>query len=160
MPTKKEKLINKNWNNWAIVGILLYLSTNMRPDISFAVSQAAHFSSKPRQPHATAVKTILGYLKKTKDHITIIKPTTHLPWRLCGCWLCRAVSEGGWQRCKQGAQLHWVCNPAGRLASGVEKPATNSFISIHSWGQIFCFFLCTKNIPPPEVDNSRIYWRN
>lgn len=62
--------------------MLLYLSTNTRPDISFAVSQAARFSSEPKQSHATAIKTILRYLKKTKDHGTVVKPTMHLHFDL------------------------------------------------------------------------------
>jgi Reverse transcriptase (RNA-dependent DNA polymerase) len=63
------------WNYRSIIGMLLYLSTNTRPDITFAVSQAARFSHCPKQSHATAVKTILRYLKRTFDRGMIIKPT-------------------------------------------------------------------------------------
>ncbi|CAJ1930221.1 unnamed protein product [Cylindrotheca closterium] len=65
--------MNEEWNYRSIVGMLLYLSTNTRPDISFAVSQVARFSSNPKQSHATAVKTILRYLKRTRDKGTIVK---------------------------------------------------------------------------------------
>ena len=58
--------------------MLLYLSTNTRPDISFAVSQVARFSANPKQSHATAVKTILRYLKKTRDKGMIVKPSNKL----------------------------------------------------------------------------------
>jgi len=58
--------------------MLLCLSTNTRPDISFAVSQACRFSSDPRKPHATAVKTILRYLKKTEDKGLLIRPTPNM----------------------------------------------------------------------------------
>ena len=61
--------------------MLLYLSTNTRPDIAFAVSQVCRFSSDPKQSHATAVKTILRYLKKTEDVGMIIRPTES-PWHL------------------------------------------------------------------------------
>ena len=47
----------------------------MRPDIAFAVSQVCRFSVEPKKSHATAVKTILRYLKKTCDKGMIIKPT-------------------------------------------------------------------------------------
>ncbi|CAJ1947018.1 unnamed protein product [Cylindrotheca closterium] len=56
----------------------MYLSTNTRPDITFAVSQVARFSSEPKQSHATAVKTILCYLKRTCTKGMIIKPTGKL----------------------------------------------------------------------------------
>jgi hypothetical protein len=64
------------WNYRSIIGMLLYLSTtNTRPDITFAVSQAARFSHSPKQSHATAVKMILRYLKRTVDCGMIIKPS-------------------------------------------------------------------------------------
>lgn len=75
---KEGEPMKEKWNYRAIVGMLLYLSTNTRPDIAFAVSQVARFSSEPKQTHATAIKTILRYLKKTKDQGTLVKPTKHL----------------------------------------------------------------------------------
>ena len=47
------------------VGSLLYLSTGTRPDIAFAVSSVAKFSSKPTKQHWIGVKRILRYLKGT-----------------------------------------------------------------------------------------------
>ena len=55
--------------------MLLYLSTNTRPDIAFAVSQVAHFSHDPRQSHASAVKTIACYLHQTSTMGTIVRPS-------------------------------------------------------------------------------------
>jgi hypothetical protein len=72
------------WNYASIVGMLLYLSTNTRPDIAFAVSQIARFTHAPRQSHATAVKMILRYLKRTFDKGTIVKPTGTLDLQ---CWV-------------------------------------------------------------------------
>ncbi|CAJ1944914.1 unnamed protein product [Cylindrotheca closterium] len=70
--------MNEEWNYRSIVGMLMYLSTKTRPDITFAVSQVARFSSDPKQSHATAVKTILRYLKRTRTKGMIIKPTGKL----------------------------------------------------------------------------------
>ncbi|CAJ1940544.1 unnamed protein product [Cylindrotheca closterium] len=70
--------MNEEWNYRSIVGMLMYLLTNTRPDITFAVSQVARFSSEPKQSHATAVKTILRYLKRTRTKGMIIKPTGKL----------------------------------------------------------------------------------
>ena len=63
-----------SWNYRGICGMLLYLSTNTRPDIAFAVSQVCRFGNNPKKSHATAVKTILRYLKKTEDKGIIVSP--------------------------------------------------------------------------------------
>ena len=48
--------MTETWSYPSVVGMLLYLTTNTRPDIAFAVSQVARFNSAPKQSHATAVK--------------------------------------------------------------------------------------------------------
>ena len=69
---------NETWSYPSIVGMLLYLSTNTRIDISFAVSQVARFNHSPKKSHATAVKTIVRYLHQTSDKGTIITPSGDL----------------------------------------------------------------------------------
>jgi len=79
-PAAKEALgidpdgdpMSETWNYRSIIGMLLYLSGNTRPDISYAVSQVARFSHAPKQSHAIAVKKILRYLKRTSTMGTII----------------------------------------------------------------------------------------
>ena len=70
--------MDEPWNYRSIVGMLLYLSTNTRPDISMAVSQVARFCNDPKQSHATAVKMILRYLKRTCDKGMIMRPNNKL----------------------------------------------------------------------------------
>lgn len=70
--------MQENWSYPSIVGMLLYLSTNTRPDISFAVSQVARFNHNPKRSHASAIKTIVRYLKRTSDKGTIVRPTGDL----------------------------------------------------------------------------------
>ena len=78
-PTTKEALpsdpegedMDESWNYRSVVGMLLYLSSNTRPDISFAVSQVARFSHRPKKSHASAIKTIVRYLSGSKDKGTI-----------------------------------------------------------------------------------------
>jgi hypothetical protein len=55
------------------VGSLLYLST--RPDIVYAVSNIARFSSEPTKQHWTAVKRILRYLNGTQNFGLLYKKT-------------------------------------------------------------------------------------
>ena len=64
--------IAETWNYSSIVGMLLYLSGNTRPDISFAVSQVARYCHTPKQSHAVAVKMIVRYLKRTETQGLIV----------------------------------------------------------------------------------------
>jgi hypothetical protein len=55
--------------------MLMYLESNTRPDIAYAVHQAARYSNNgTRDSHALAVKRILQYLKGTSDKGIIFKP--------------------------------------------------------------------------------------
>ena len=51
----------------AAIGALMYLANNTRPDIAFAVSLLARFSSEPTQRHWKGVKDILRYLRGSED---------------------------------------------------------------------------------------------
>jgi len=70
LPASKEPLgidpdgkpFNEKWNDPSVVGMLLYLPTNTRPDIAFAVSQVARINHNPKLSHGTAVKIIVRYL--------------------------------------------------------------------------------------------------
>ena len=67
--------MTETWSYRSIVGMLLYLSTNTRPDIAFAVSQVARFCHNPKRSHASAVKTLVRYLHRTSEMGMIVKPT-------------------------------------------------------------------------------------
>jgi hypothetical protein len=67
---------NEEWSYPQVVGMLLYLSSNSRPDIQFAVHQCARFTHFPRKSHAEALKRIARYLKGTMDKGLEFKPTT------------------------------------------------------------------------------------
>ena len=61
-PPRKE-----SWSYRSVVGMLLYLAGNTRPDIAFAVHQCARFSHRPMKIHEDAVKRIVRYLIGTID---------------------------------------------------------------------------------------------
>ena len=65
---------NEEWNYAAAIGMLLYISSNTRPDIQFAVHQAARFTHSPRKSHGQAVKRIVRYLAGTSDKGTKFIP--------------------------------------------------------------------------------------
>ena len=62
------------FNYASVVGMLLYLSNNTRPDITFAVSQVARFTANPKKSHAQAIKTIVRYLVRTFDKGILVTP--------------------------------------------------------------------------------------
>ena len=68
--------MSDTFNYCSVVGMLLYLSGNTRPDITFAVSQVARFTHYPKKSHATAVKMIVRYLSGTKDKGIIVPKFT------------------------------------------------------------------------------------
>jgi len=52
----------------------MFLSANTRPDIAYAVHQAARFTHFLRASHAAAVKRILRYLSGTRDKCLYLDP--------------------------------------------------------------------------------------
>ena len=70
---EEGKHMTDSWNYRSVIGMMLYLSSNTRPDISYAVSQVARFSHCPKQSHAEAVKMIIRYLSGTKTEGILFK---------------------------------------------------------------------------------------
>ena len=62
----------------SVVGMLMYLSSNSRPDIQYAVHQCARFNHFPKQSHEDAVCRICRYLQGTKEKGVRFKPSTSL----------------------------------------------------------------------------------
>jgi hypothetical protein len=65
---------NQDWSYASVVGMLLYLSSNSRCDIAFAVHQCARFTHTPRASHEKAVIRICRYLKGTRDEGIVFRP--------------------------------------------------------------------------------------
>ena len=49
------------------VGSIMYAMIYTRPDVSYALSVTSRYQADPGETHWTAVKTILKYLRRTKD---------------------------------------------------------------------------------------------
>mmetsp|Transcript_35250 Transcript_35250/g.50024 ORF Transcript_35250/g.50024 Transcript_35250/m.50024 type:complete len:80 (-) Transcript_35250:510-749(-) len=56
------ELYDEDWDYASVIGMLMYLAHNSRPDIAYAVHQAARFTHDPKKSHAVAIKQILRYL--------------------------------------------------------------------------------------------------
>ena len=66
--TDVNPTIRPNASYREVIGCLLWLSMGTRPDITYAVSQCARYSSDPKPEHWTAVMRVLRYLKGTADY--------------------------------------------------------------------------------------------
>ncbi|GKB03145.1 hypothetical protein Tco_0831234, partial [Tanacetum coccineum] len=51
----------------SVVGSIMYAVRCTRPDVAFVQNITSRFQQNPGEPHWTAVKTILKYLRNTKD---------------------------------------------------------------------------------------------
>ena len=68
-------LFDENWEYASVVGMLMYLATNSRPDIAYSVNQCARFTHAPKASHGAAVKRIMRYLQGTQSKGMIIAPS-------------------------------------------------------------------------------------
>ena len=75
---KEGKEFKEKWNYPTIVGMLMFLSNNSRPDIAFAVHQCARFTHCPKDSHGAAVKRIIRYLKGTRTEGMFMEPNNDL----------------------------------------------------------------------------------
>ncbi|WJZ98697.1 hypothetical protein VitviT2T_017207 [Vitis vinifera] len=53
------------------VGAIMYTMTCTRPDVAYALSVASRYQANPGEEHWKVVKTILKYLRRTKDQFLI-----------------------------------------------------------------------------------------
>ena len=59
-------------NSYAsVIWMMLYLTSNTRPDISFDVHQCVWFKHNTKSSHNTAVKRICRYLQGTKNNVLV-----------------------------------------------------------------------------------------
>jgi hypothetical protein len=67
-----------SFNYASLVGMMMYLSSNSRPDIQFAVHQFAPFTHNPKKSHGEVILQICQYLQGTKMHGLCFKATETL----------------------------------------------------------------------------------
>jgi hypothetical protein len=63
------------FNTASVIGMMWYVEAHSRPDIGFAVSQAARFTFDPKRSHELALIRIGQYLMATREQGLILKPT-------------------------------------------------------------------------------------
>ncbi|GKD27182.1 putative RNA-directed DNA polymerase [Tanacetum coccineum] len=81
----------KNVPYASAVGSIMYAVRCTRPDVAFAQNMTSRFQQNPGEPHWTAVKNILKYLRNTKDMFLVYggNPSTELRAQ----WIGRATRK-------------------------------------------------------------------
>jgi hypothetical protein len=62
-----EEVLGSEYPYLSVIGALMYLTNNIRPDIAFAVNLLARYSVAPTMRHWNGVKVVLRYLQGTPD---------------------------------------------------------------------------------------------
>lgn len=101
--------------------MLWYLTGHSRPDLAFAVSQAARFTHSPRRFHEEALERIGQYLKATRTQGLILRPTDSLDMDVyvdsdyCGLWNAEdkhdpscVKSRTGYVICIANCPIIWI----------------------------------------------------
>lgn len=70
---KKGEPCSESWSYVSVVGMLMCLASNSRPDIAYAVHLCERFTHCPKRVHEKALKWIAWYLKGTQDCGMIIQ---------------------------------------------------------------------------------------
>jgi len=84
-PTKTSGLVNTALQNHfqKVIGSLLYLMLGTQPDISFAVTQLAHYIANPSQDHLNRVYYICHYLVSTQNYALVYRGDSKLRVYAC-----------------------------------------------------------------------------
>ena len=59
----KEAKLQDEWEYASVIGILMYVVNNSRPDIAFVVNQCTRFTKTFKQSHEKSILHICKYLK-------------------------------------------------------------------------------------------------
>jgi hypothetical protein len=62
-----EEVLGQEYTYLSVIGALMYLTNNTRPDIAFAVNCLARHGAAPTMHHWNDIKNILRYLVSTID---------------------------------------------------------------------------------------------
>jgi hypothetical protein len=63
-----EEVLGQEYPYLSVIGALMYLANNTRPNIAFAVNYLTRHSVAPTMHHWNGIKNILRYLVGTIDH--------------------------------------------------------------------------------------------
>jgi hypothetical protein len=78
----KGNPFSQEFNYASVVGMLMYLCNNTRPEIAFAVNQCARYTHFPTEKHGNYLKHIGKYLKGTRGKGLILNPKRNDPLKI------------------------------------------------------------------------------
>jgi hypothetical protein len=73
---------SQDFNYASVVGMMMYLCNNSRPDIAFAVNQCARYTHFPTEKHGAYLKHVGKYLKGTRSRGLILNPQRNDPLKI------------------------------------------------------------------------------
>jgi len=160
---------SESWEYPVIIGMLLYLSQNSRPDIAYAVHQCARFTHVPIHSHAVAVKRILRYLNSTKDKGMLLKPIKHhytidcyVDADFAGLWNIEdeqnplsVKSRTGFLISFMGCPLHWMSKLQTQIALSTMEA---EYIALsQAMREVIGFRAILKEIHLKVLDNKKAF---
>eukprot|EP00957_Ditylum_brightwellii_P140139 10678716-Ditylum_brightwellii.AAC.1 len=123
---------NVAFNYLSVIGMMLYLSSHSRPDIQYAASQCACFSSNPKASHKAALKWIGRYLKETRGKGLVIGSAVEgfgidcfVDADFAGLWASKAPNDPDCARSCTGFVIT-LCNCPIIWASKLQKEQSSS----------------------------------
>nr|GEV74805.1 hypothetical protein [Tanacetum cinerariifolium] len=134
------------------VGSIMYAVRCTRPDVAFAQNITSHFQQNPGELHWTAVKTILKYLRDTKDMFLVYGGNPEAELRV-ECY-CDAVD---WKSSKQSttAMSATEAEYIAALEAGIEAVWIRKFILGHVASLLSViksrFNLISSSFPSPSL---------
>lgn len=107
---------DKHEDYLSIIGALMWIATNARPDIAFAAHFLSRVTANPSAEHFALAKRVLRYLKDTKDLGLVYShdaPTGTMPVGYCDADLggdpVHRKSVSGYVFILNGAAISWKC---------------------------------------------------
>ncbi len=73
-----EEVLDSEYPYLSVIGVLIYLANNTRPDIDFAVNYLVRHNTAPIMRHWNNIKNILRYLVGIADLQLFFKRTKNL----------------------------------------------------------------------------------
>jgi hypothetical protein len=118
------------FNYRSVVGMMMYLANNTRPDISFAVNQCTRYGNKPMILHEKAIKYISRYLLGTRTEGMYVQLSNKLTLDcfvdadFAGLWNVENKDDPVCVRSRTGFVIHlgevpliWVSKLQSKIAS-------------------------------------------
>ena len=126
-----------SFNYASVIGMLWYLYGHSRPDLGFAVSQAARFAFDPKRSHELALIQIGQYLLGTREKGLILKPmaTDHFEMDVfVDADFMGLYGKGAPLRPCQCQEPDWICDLSQRLPNHLVEQAAGEHCTQHDDG--------------------------